>query len=89
MITAADSLIPELERVLQQGSPERCAEMLSGITSLFLSGASRFTEEHVAVFDEIFARLIEDIETRARADAVAAAGAHRQCPAAAGAPSRA
>jgi uncharacterized protein (DUF2336 family) len=61
------SLIPELERVLQQGSPEKCAEMLSGITHLFLSGASGFNDDHVALFDEVFARLIDDIETRARA----------------------
>jgi uncharacterized protein (DUF2336 family) len=62
------SLIPELERVVQQGSPERCAEVLSGITNLFLSEASRFNGDHVALFDEIFARLIEDIEARARAE---------------------
>lgn len=67
-MTDAASLIPELERVIQQGSPERCAELLSGITGLFLSGASRFGEDHVAVFDDVFSRLIEDIETRARAE---------------------
>lgn len=67
-MTASASLIPELERVLQQGSPERCAEMLSGITNLFLTGANRFNDDHVALFDEIFARLIEDIESRARAE---------------------
>ena len=67
-MVAAASLIPELERVLQQGSPEKCAEMLSGITNLFLSGASRFNEDHVELFDAVFARLIEDIETRARAE---------------------
>jgi uncharacterized protein (DUF2336 family) len=62
----AASLIPELERVLQHGSPEKCEELLSGITSLFLTGANQFNDEHVALFDEVFARLIEDIETRAR-----------------------
>lgn len=67
-MSASASLIPELERVLQQGSPERCAEMLSGITHLFLSGATRFNADHVALFDEVFARLIEDIEARARAE---------------------
>jgi len=66
-MTVAASLIPELERVLQYGSPEKCEELLAGITSLFLSGASRFNEDHIALFDEVFARLIEDIEMRARA----------------------
>lgn len=64
----ATSVIPELERVLQQGSPEKCAEMLAGITNLFLAGAARFNDDHVELFDAVFARLIEDIETRARAE---------------------
>jgi uncharacterized protein (DUF2336 family) len=42
--------------------------MLSGITNLFLSAANRFNEDHVELFDTVFARLIEDIETRARAE---------------------
>ena len=67
-MTSSASLIPELERVLRQGSPEKCAEMLTGITNLFLSGASRFNGDHVALFDEVFERLIADIEARARAE---------------------
>jgi uncharacterized protein (DUF2336 family) len=67
-MTASASLIPELEQVVQQGSPEKCAEVLSGITNLFLNEASRFNDDHVALFDEVFARLIDDIETRARAE---------------------
>jgi uncharacterized protein (DUF2336 family) len=66
-MSPAASLIPELERVLQHGSPAKCAEMLAGITQLFLSGANRFNDDHVALFDEVFARLIDDIEARARA----------------------
>lgn len=42
--------------------------MLSGITGLFLSGASRLNEDHVALFDAVFERLIEDIAARARAE---------------------
>ena len=64
----AASLIPELEKVVQQGTPEKCEEMLAGITNLFLTGANSFNDSHVALFDEVFARLIEDIETRARAE---------------------
>jgi uncharacterized protein (DUF2336 family) len=67
-MSAAASLIPELELVLRRGSPERCAEMLAGITGLFLSGADRYNEQHVELFDAIFVRLIDDIETRARAE---------------------
>ncbi len=62
------SLIPELEDVIQQGSPERRAETLKRITAFFLDGASRFNEDHVRLFDEVFSRLITEIETKARSE---------------------
>jgi uncharacterized protein (DUF2336 family) len=62
------SLIPELEDVLQHGSAERRARTLERITSLFLTGADQFNEEHVGLFDGVFMRLIEEIEARARAE---------------------
>src|SRR5262245_44371204 len=65
---AVSSLIPELEDVIQNGSPERRIQTLQRITALFLDGASRFNEDHVRVFDDVFGRLIEEIETKARAE---------------------
>src|SRR5262245_55857696 len=62
------SLIPELEEVLQYGSAERRARTLERITALFLNGADQFNEDHVALFDGVFTRLIEEIETKARAE---------------------
>jgi uncharacterized protein (DUF2336 family) len=62
------SLIPELEEVLQHGSAERRARTLQRITTLFLNGADQFNEDHVALFDGVFMRLIEEIETKARAE---------------------
>jgi uncharacterized protein (DUF2336 family) len=62
------SLIPELEDVVQRGSPEKRAEMLQRITTLFLNGASRFSDEHVDLFDQVFGLLIEEIEIKARAE---------------------
>lgn len=67
-MTSASSLIPELENVLQTGSPERRADMLKRMTSLFLEGAQRFNEDHIRLFDDVFGRLIEEIENRARAE---------------------
>jgi uncharacterized protein (DUF2336 family) len=67
-MAATASVIPELEEVIQYGSRARRAETLRRITGLFLDGASRFREEHVALFDEVFGRLIEEIETKARAE---------------------
>ncbi len=62
------SLIPELEEVVQYGSREKRIETLQRITALFLDGASCYREEHVDLFDDIFGRLIEEIETKARAE---------------------
>jgi uncharacterized protein (DUF2336 family) len=62
------SLIPELEEVLQHGSREKRVDALQRITALFLTGASRYSEEHVDLFDDVFGSLIEEIETQARAE---------------------
>src|SRR5262245_23470493 len=62
------SLIPELDDVLEHGTPERRAQALRRVTSLFLDGAPHFNEDHIRVFDDVFGRLIEEIESKARAE---------------------
>jgi len=57
-----------LEEVLQHGSAERRARTLQRITTLFLNSADQFNEDHVALFDGVFTRLIEEIESKARAE---------------------
>ena len=74
-MSAAPSLIPELEDIVQHGSPRRREQALRRITALFLDGASLFNEEHVRLFDDVFNRLIDEIETKARAEL-----AHRLAP---------
>jgi uncharacterized protein (DUF2336 family) len=67
-MTASTSLIPELEEVIQHGTAERRAQTLQKITTLFLNGADQFNEDHVGLFDEVFTRLIMEIEVKARAE---------------------
>ncbi len=62
---APASLLPELEDVVQHGSPEKRAETLRRITGLFLDGADQFHDDHVALFDDVIGALIKEIETRA------------------------
>jgi uncharacterized protein (DUF2336 family) len=62
------SMIPELEEVVQHGSREKRVETLQRVTALFLDGASRYKDEHVDLFDDVFGLLIEEIETKARAE---------------------
>jgi uncharacterized protein (DUF2336 family) len=65
---AALSLIPELEDVLQHGSRHKRAEALRRVTKLFLEGAKDYSDAHVDLFDDVFALLIEEIETKARCE---------------------
>ncbi len=64
----AASLIPELEDVVQRGTPERRSDMLKRVTSLFLEGAPRYNEDHIRLFDDVFLSLVEEIEAKARAE---------------------
>jgi uncharacterized protein (DUF2336 family) len=67
-MSAAPSLIPELEDIVQHGSPRRREQALRRITALFLDGASRFNDKHIKLFDDVFNRLIDEIEAKARAE---------------------
>jgi len=67
-MSAAPSLIPELEDIVQHGSSRRREQALRRITALFLDGADVFNEEHVRLFDDVFNRLIDEIELKARAE---------------------
>ncbi len=66
-MTAPVSLIDELERALAVGSNAQRDEMLSRITDLFMTAASRYSVEQIDLFDEVIARLATTIETQARA----------------------
>jgi uncharacterized protein (DUF2336 family) len=74
-MSAAPSLIPELEDIVQHGTPRRRAHALRRITTLFLEGASLFNDDHVRLFDDVFNRLIDEIESKVRAEL-----AHRLAP---------
>src|SRR3984893_7840556 len=67
-MSAETSLLTALDNVVQQGSPDRRAEMLQRVTSLFVDGANQFSGEHVALFDDVIGRLIVEIEVKARAE---------------------
>ncbi|HXW31207.1 MAG TPA: DUF2336 domain-containing protein [Xanthobacteraceae bacterium] len=61
------SLIPDLEHLLRHSSDARRSETLRRITDLFLEDAGRFGPEHIELFDDVFTRLVIEIETEARA----------------------
>jgi uncharacterized protein (DUF2336 family) len=77
---ANESLIVELERATHSGSPERCAETMRRVTDLFLTGAERYSEDQVLLFEGVLGLLVERIERRARGGAEHPARACRQRP---------
>ena len=62
------AIIPELEDAFQSGVAEKRIEMLRRVTDLFVSGANAYTEEHVALFDDVIGRLSRGIEAKVRAE---------------------
>ncbi len=62
------SVIPELEELVQHGSPEKRVGTLQRITALFLDGASRYNDAQVDLFDDVFGLHIDEIEIKARAE---------------------
>ena len=61
---AAQLLMGELERALEDGSKTRRAQILSRVTDLFLS-QERYDEDQIRLYGEVMGRLIELIETEA------------------------
>jgi uncharacterized protein (DUF2336 family) len=60
-------LLDELEAALTSGSIPRRIDILSRITDLFVDHAVNYSEEQIGVFDDVMARLVNVIETKARA----------------------
>lgn len=60
-------ILPDLERAFADGDSRQRERMLERIADLFLAGAPRFSEAHVALFDQVIGLLAAAIETRARA----------------------
>jgi uncharacterized protein (DUF2336 family) len=65
-VSADAPLLAALEDIVKHGSQDRRAEMLNRITTLFIGSAASFSEAHVQLFDDVFHRLIAEIEAKAR-----------------------
>src|SRR5262249_52398681 len=66
-MTETASLIDDLERTLATGTNQQRIETLARITDLFTAGASTYSEEHVALFDDVILKIATRIEAKARA----------------------
>src|SRR6266568_4688482 len=65
--TAPISLLDELQSTLAHGTVARRVETLRRVTDLFINGAVDFSDEQIALFDDVFQCLTDRIETAAKA----------------------
>jgi uncharacterized protein (DUF2336 family) len=65
-MTVQQNLIDQLEAAFAHRDIRQRAETLRKLTDLFVSGAGRYSEEQIALFDEVMGRLVEEIDVSAR-----------------------
>ena len=61
------NFIGEVENAIANGSVSRRTQILGRVTELFVAGATRLSDEEVALFDDVITRLAVEIEISARA----------------------
>ena len=65
MTPDAQSLIAELDTTLSKASSSKHSMFLRCVTDLFLNGAQAYSNDHIAVFDDVIDRLMEKTERSA------------------------
>ena len=63
----SENLLDELQATLAHGTVARRVETLRRVTDLFINGAVDYSDEQIALFDDVFQCLIRHIEISARA----------------------
>lgn len=65
--TVPGALVEELEAVIGKKDLRRQAEVMRRVTDLFVSAGSGFSDDHVAMFDDVMSRLLAVIDSSVRA----------------------
>jgi uncharacterized protein (DUF2336 family) len=65
--SGSEGLLDELQATLAHGTVARRVETLRRVTDLFLNGAVDFSDEQIALFDDVFECLMHHIENSAKA----------------------
>ena len=61
------ALLAELDSALSAGGSQRHTLILQKLADMFVLGAANYSDDQIAVFDDVFTRLVARIETSARA----------------------
>lgn len=81
MTAEMQSLLTEIDAVLSKVSDQRHLLMLRQVTELFLAHAGSCTEDQVAIFDAVIARLSRDIGRHGQAELASRLAAMEGAPA--------
>ena len=66
-LSTPEGLLDELQATLAHGTVARRVETLRRVTDLFISGVVEFSDDQIALFDDVFQCLMHHIETSAKA----------------------
>ena len=66
-MTVSNSLIHELETAISHKDVAHRAETLRRLTDLFVLGSAKYSGDQISLFDDVMSRLLEEVETSARA----------------------
>lgn len=75
------SLIDELEDAISKSDLRRRAAAMRRLTDLFIMNGSGFSEQHIAMFDDVMSRLVAAIDSSARAEFGGLIAKHPYAPA--------
>ena len=67
-MSSSESLVAEIKDVLDGGAPSRRTTILREVTDLFLEGVALYTEEQIAVFDDVISTIMEHVDRDALMD---------------------
>ena len=67
MINSQQNLIDDLESVIADKNIGDRAMILRRVTDLFVVASGKLSDDQVSLFDEVMGRLLQEIETSARA----------------------
>ncbi len=66
-MTMISNIIDDLEETLSQGTEAGRVEALQRVTDLFLSASPSYSDEQIALFDDVFNQLVANLEISVRA----------------------
>jgi uncharacterized protein (DUF2336 family) len=77
---ATTSLLSDVDNAVRFETQDRAAETVRRITDLFLHGVGHYSEQQLALFDDVYARLVEKVEAAALAELSECLAAVAQAP---------